>query len=165
MPESNEIMSVDGMLVGMPLAGPETFTAAQIEYLKRAMGIDETVLFENSTQVDTFTTSEAIENFSELKVIIRGNDSTAANPMKAVSVVIPTAAYSSSIAFSFLCKYSMTSEFVLQWCAMYNRSGNTFTKANCRYSGAQGTTAANGVNANVGGVYKVIGVHRISGGN
>lgn len=36
---ANEIMSVEGQLVGMPLAGPESFSQQQLDYLKRALGI------------------------------------------------------------------------------------------------------------------------------
>ena len=39
MPESNEIMSVEGQLVGIPLAGPESFSQQQLDYLKRALGV------------------------------------------------------------------------------------------------------------------------------
>ena len=46
MPENNQLLSVEGQLVGMPLAGPESFSQAQLDYLKRALGVDETVLFE-----------------------------------------------------------------------------------------------------------------------
>jgi len=35
---SNEIMSVEGQLVGMPLAGPESFSQQQLDYLKTALG-------------------------------------------------------------------------------------------------------------------------------
>lgn len=37
---SNEIMSMEGQLVGMPLAGPETFSPQQLDYLKRALGVE-----------------------------------------------------------------------------------------------------------------------------
>lgn len=37
---ANEIMSVEGQLVGMPLAGPESFSQQQLDYLKRALGVE-----------------------------------------------------------------------------------------------------------------------------
>lgn len=36
---SNEIMSVEGQLVGMPLAGPESFSQQQLDYLRSALGL------------------------------------------------------------------------------------------------------------------------------
>ena len=38
MPENNQILSVEGQLVGMPLAGPESFSQQQLDYLKTALG-------------------------------------------------------------------------------------------------------------------------------
>ncbi len=40
MPENNNIMSLEGQLVGLPLAGPESFSAQQLDYLKRALGVE-----------------------------------------------------------------------------------------------------------------------------
>ena len=36
---ANEIMSVEGQLVGMPLAGPESFSQQQLDYLRTALGL------------------------------------------------------------------------------------------------------------------------------
>ena len=36
---SNEIMSVEGQLIGMPLAGPESFSQQQLDYLRTALGL------------------------------------------------------------------------------------------------------------------------------
>lgn len=63
---ANEIMSVEGQLVGMPLAGPESFTTEQIAYLKRLMGIDETVLWEGSYSTRTFNTVDSPYNYKEI---------------------------------------------------------------------------------------------------
>lgn len=41
MPENNQILSVEGQLVGMPLAGPESFSAEQLAYLKTALGLGD----------------------------------------------------------------------------------------------------------------------------
>lgn len=40
MAENNQMMSVEGQLVGMPLAGPESFSQQQLDYLKRALGFE-----------------------------------------------------------------------------------------------------------------------------
>lgn len=70
MPENNQILSVEGQLVGMPLAGPESFSQQQLYYLKRALGVDETVLWEG-TAYDAgtaLTMSENCTNFNSLKI-------------------------------------------------------------------------------------------------
>jgi len=70
MPENNNIMSVEGQLVGMPLAGPESFSQAQLDYLKRALGVDETVLWEGSQELTLnaeITLSETYKNFEYIR--------------------------------------------------------------------------------------------------
>lgn len=76
MPENNNIMSLEGQLVGLPLAGPESFSAQQLDYLKRALGVDETVLWSNDSGVvpsnnTAFNTSESPLNFKEIRVYWR----------------------------------------------------------------------------------------------
>ena len=66
MPESNELLSAGAQLIGMPLAGPESFSAQQLAYLKRALGIDETVLWEGASNMSnnpSLTLSESAMNF------------------------------------------------------------------------------------------------------
>lgn len=67
---SNEIMSVEGQLVGMPLAGPESFSQQQMDYLKRALGVDETVLWTGTIGApgSTGVLSEAVTNFEFIEV-------------------------------------------------------------------------------------------------
>ena len=66
MPESNKIMSVEGQLVGMPLAGPESFSQQQLDYLKRALGVDETVLWSGVSL--NATLSELPTNFERIRI-------------------------------------------------------------------------------------------------
>jgi hypothetical protein len=68
MPENNQLLSVESQLVGLPLAGPESFSQAQLDYLKRALGVDETVLWTGSVVDGTITLSEAMSNFNEVEV-------------------------------------------------------------------------------------------------
>ena len=70
MPENNNIMSLEGQLVGMPLAGPESFSQQQLDYLKRALGVDETVLWTGTIGApgSTGDLSEAITNFEFVEV-------------------------------------------------------------------------------------------------
>ena len=65
---SNEIMSLEGQLCGIPLAGPESFSQQQLDYLKRALGVDETVLWSGSAVDGSITLSEAMSNFNEVEV-------------------------------------------------------------------------------------------------
>ena len=67
MSENNNIMSVEGQLVGMPLAGPESFSQAQLDYLKRALGVDETVLWSDDSGATSVTLSESYYNFERVK--------------------------------------------------------------------------------------------------
>jgi hypothetical protein len=76
MPENNQILSVEGQLIGMPTAGPESFSAQQLDYLKRALGVDETVLWEDADgqafgNNKAFNTSESPLNFSEIRIYWR----------------------------------------------------------------------------------------------
>ena len=69
-----EINSVAGQLIGMPLAGPESFSQQQLDYLKRALGVDETVLWEGSYTATTFNTSDSPYNYKEIVFIPQYND-------------------------------------------------------------------------------------------
>lgn len=74
MPENNQILSVEGQLCGIPLAGPESFSQQQLDYLKRAMGVDETVLYDAGTTYTQVTSdtnynlSESFLNFTKIRV-------------------------------------------------------------------------------------------------
>ena len=75
MPENNNIMSLEGQLIGMPTAGPESFSQQQLDYLKRALGVDETVLWEGASTVTNalkngagLTLSESPFNFEYIEV-------------------------------------------------------------------------------------------------
>ena len=72
MPENNNIMSLEGQLIGMPLAGPESFSQQQLDYLKRALGVDETVLWtgEASGVNATMSLSESFTNFKRVRFYI-----------------------------------------------------------------------------------------------
>ena len=70
MPESNELLSAGAQLIGMPLAGPESFSEQQLTYLKRALDVDETVLWEGSMYLnnDSGVLSESIGNFESVAI-------------------------------------------------------------------------------------------------
>ena len=163
MPENNNIMSLEGQLVGMPLAGPESFSQQQLDYLKRALGVDETVLWEG-TDATTFTTSEAIENFDEIHFYVNGGEGTNKVIAKAV-LPMGWTDYSSNLAFSYGSPYSLDGSLAITWTTRYSRSNNTFTFTSSYYGGGSGSTPQANVNNNVGHMYKVVGINRIAGGN
>lgn len=160
---ANEMMSVEGQLVGMPLAGPESFSQQQLDYLKRALGVDETVLWEG-TDATTFTTSEAIENFDEIHFYVNGGEGTNKVMAKAV-LPMGWTDYSSLLAFSYGAPYSLDGNLAITWTTRYSRSNNTFTFTSSYYGGGSGSTPSANGNNNVGHMYKVVGIHRIAGGN
>ena len=70
---SNEIMSLEGQLCGIPLAGPESFSQQQLDYLKRALGVDETVLYDangSPNQTGPWILSEARTNFKWIDIVL-----------------------------------------------------------------------------------------------
>lgn len=169
MPENNQMMSVEGQLVGMPLAGPESFSQQQLEYLKRALGVDETVLWEGTgwSVGDTgqsLTLSESPLNFKIIKVY-------GYRPL-ATGSGIYSAVFSEEFDPNFLSTNSIT-RVMLSYTINNNGSkyiggmgisGITSTSwtedGGFHYS--PGGSASNGQFAHV---HKVIGIGRISGGN
>lgn len=156
---SNEIMSVEGQLIGLPLAGPESFSAQQLDYLKRALGVDETVLYDCSNNyvygTNSVTLSESYKNFEIIKILnSKGN----------VQFFYP--ANNQGVALFSLINISNGYLWLIPW---------TFT-SDTVYSGATGkiwtvgTTTAVDVPNNAGSQrwiqpIKIIGVKRIAGGN
>ena len=138
MPENNQILSVEGQLVGMPLAGPESFTAEQIAYLKRAMGIDETVLFSGTAYGQTaIQLSESLLNFDRVKIWMRSKVD-ASNPVSIVEY--PTSTITDTL--------------------------NIFLTDSNAYGGSQSSNNwGAGANVHNQEIYKIVGIHRISGGN
>lgn len=155
---ANEIMSVEGQLVGMPLAGPESFSQQQLDYLKRALGVDETVLWEGTYTSDNagITFSESYKNFEFIRVEYANNDGM--NESK----LIPTNQTATMINLPSFYVGSAQTHVALKD-AQYT-IGNT------------SLVYLRGVDMNIGAsttvtavchitVYKVVGVHRIAGGN
>jgi hypothetical protein len=168
MPENNQMMSVQGQLVGMPLAGPESFSQQQLDYLKRALGVDETVLWEGTgwSVGDTgqsFTLSESPLNFKTIKVygyrpLGTGNG-------------IYSAVFSEEFDPNFLLTNSIT-RVMLSY--SINNNGNRIV-GGMGISGVTGTSwseaggfhmAGNTIsNGEFAHVHKVVGIVRIAGGN
>ena len=170
MPENNQILSVEGQLVGMPLAGPESFSPQQLDYLKRALGVDETVLYEgvDGSYTSGFTLSEPLSHFERIRFYVYCRESKATPDSATVRVVeISTlGTIGNGLNFGLVDQY-FNNTWCLAWCLSWSTSNNlTYTLATSRYIGAQNNAYVNpGTNLNVPHVCKVVGIHRISGGN
>ena len=162
MPENNNIMSLEGQLVGMPLAGPESFSQQQLDYLKRALGVDETVLWESTPSASSITLSETAEHFERIKIFYRVNDliygSTEAIVMGG----------SQNIGMSVGGNYG--TQFIAKW-GIYALNGTslgpTQTKNAMEFNtnSAGGTVSVQYESVNAFYILKVVGIHRIAGGN
>lgn len=168
MPENNQILSVEGQLVGMPLAGPESFSQQQLDYLKRALGVDETVLYENAnpSQILSNTSlnlSESYLNFERIKIYLQSSAGAAAN----ASYVVESPVFQTGITELSTLPISSTSvamtdldAFVFQDTATTTCSVKSAgSRLNVKGTGTD-VTSSRGVK-----VYKIVGIHRISGGN
>lgn len=156
---ANEIMSVEGSLVGMPLAGPESFSQQQLDYLKSALGLDETVLYDCSNNyvygTDSVTLSESYKNFEIIKILNSKGNVQLFYPANNQNVTLFTLTNISN-AYLWLIPWTFTSDTVY--------SGSTGKLWNV------GTTTSVDVPNNSGAnrwiqPIKIIGVHRIAGGN
>lgn len=152
---SNEIMSLEGQLCGIPLAGPESFSQQQLDYLKRALGVDETVLFENSVTgrdgSHSVSLSESLYNFDHAIFYVSDDSS----PTNYGVILVPT------------CFNASTAACIIRWEAGYRTlyvtasNGTTWTINGYQwYGGGGGEIGSSYLSIN-----KVVGVHRIAGGN
>lgn len=168
MSQPNELASVEGQLVGMPLAGPESFSAEQLAYLKRALGVDETVLWEGTKTAPTgdnrlslsVVFSETVANFEYLKIFYWYRKNNNNNAWKVDMCYVDNG----SFHFTYQWPESATGNWFL-----YRLYGNgTTASGDGGYKTASniGTwgSYAGGMWGN-GTIWKVIGCHRIAGGN
>ena len=156
MPENNNIMSVEGQLVGMPLAGPQSFSQAQLDYLKRALGVDETVLWSGSISFNV-TVNESVYNFKKLKLKLAGT--------KQVFEVELENSSSFNLAGAYISNDPAVYTFGALWTV--SNDGLTLTASGkgvgCVKTGSIDSFFTN--NASNGGLIAVVGVGRIAGGN
>ena len=164
---NNQIMSMEGQLCGMPLAGPESFSQQQLEYLKRALGVDETVLYDGSPTLSP-TLSELPTNFERLAIEFGTPvNTTGENVGRGFVDVSVSRLDTSSNGSLFMSTFFngdgtnhnpyftsgfvtgvKTKNWVTSWCAF----GQVF--------GTSKSTSTNWFR-----IYRIVGIHRISGGN
>ena len=159
MPENNQIMSVAGQLVGMPLAGPESFSAQQLDYLKRALGVDETVLYDCSNNyvygTNSVTLSESYKNFEVIKILnSKGN----------VQFFYPA----NNQGVTLFALTNITNDYL--WLIPWRFTSDTVYSGDTGKLWTVGTTTSVSVASNAGSnrwiqPIKIVGIHRISGGN
>jgi hypothetical protein len=152
-------MSLEGQLCGIPLAGPESFSQQQLDYLKRALGVDETVLYDCSNNyvygTNSVTLSESYKNFEVIKILnSKGN----------VQFYYP--ANNQSVTKFTL--YNITEGYL--WLIPWTFTSNTVFAGTTGKMWTVGTTTAVDVVSTAGSnrwiqPIKIIGIHRISGGN
>lgn len=161
---ANEIMSVEGQLVGMPLAGPESFSQQQLDYLKQALGVDETVLWTGTvgSTGSTKDLSEDTRNFEKIRVYTQVSTGTTERCVQIFDLALK---FSSTQALAFvhvdnISGGNLLSEIIY---LCFQANANTFNLlAGCKWS--NGTFSQNVSNYDFN-IVKVSGIHRIAGGN
>jgi hypothetical protein len=164
MSENNQLLSVEGQLIGMPTAGPESFSQAQLDYLKRALGVDETVLYDagaSPSQSGPWQISEARTNFEWIDVVF-GNDSTGS--MKQVTRF----AADSSYMKLHLPRYDEEPSY--KWSTMTlswnNKTASIKTNSVGRFTiASNGSVSVSTAATQAPFLFQIIGIHRIAGGN
>lgn len=153
MSENNQMMSVQGQLVGLPLAGPESFSQQQLEYLKRALGVDETVLYENSATgssgAHSVTLSESLYNFKLARFVVC-DDANHYGVIYMDMTVSPTNGTCAVYWDDGLRALTVSTSDGITW----SISGKQ------NWGGGGGTIGNTALSIN-----KVTGIHRIAGGN
>lgn len=161
MPENNQILSVEGQLVGMPLAGPESFSQQQLDYLKRALGVDETVLWEGTATNDDTALSETANNFERIRIYFN-NDGSIHNSVEVL--VTGSSQYITLVAGTV---YASSQYFKYGSCILDGTSlkkGSTSSATIYKSGTGTGNAQAGYETFNLFW-YKIVGVNRISGGN
>lgn len=165
MSENNQMMSVQGQLIGMPLAGPESFSQQQLEYLKRALGVDETVLWTGSqslaSAVDITNLPESLQNFEYIRIHYKGFST---HSEMASTLMSTTYDATNNTGNSLLMPYRGGSGVIRFNCCFVTCNGTTLSISDPNQVYIQGGQSVKSASCN-SIMTKVVGVHRISGGN
>lgn len=153
--------SVEGQLVGLPLAGPETFTVQQLAYLKQAMGLRETVLWEGSAFLNTeVQLSENVTNFEFVYIEGYTNDGEHERLIGYSSTyVLRKTNPASSISISMV-------SFAPPWGWKLAQVTITPTTAQLTASKEQAFTSRSApTDLSTMPITRIVGINRIAGGN
>lgn len=152
---------------------PTNLSAAQLLALKQALGVDETVLWEdaNGTPLKNgITLSESRLNFKLIRLFV----SCQQGYNLQVVVDIPMVGLNAGSSFQFMLNAPFdnltTATYALNWKVLVTATNTTLQSTNALYWGKMnfdGTSTntgswTQGGNVNVPTVYKVVGVHRIA---
>ena len=159
----NSNRAIRGPVTAVPVvAGKGVRLVADTENNRWVVEADETVLFESSNGgVTSFTTSEPIENFSEIWFYVKGGEG-ADSPVAKAILPMGFSDYSANVAICYGAPYSLTGSLAITWTTRFTRSGNAFTFTSSYYGGGNNTTPTANGNDNIGWVFKVVGVNRIA---
>lgn len=173
MAENNQMMSVEGQLVGLPLAGPESFSQQQLDYLKRALGVDETVLYEGvpgTAYGGSIVISEPITNFRSYKIYLRNTERQQQSVIERFVDTSNNGNCNNWVTLESFQAGVNNGDFftVNSGCATWSSDWKTLS-----YSGGWAAWANNSAGwtrlsidaSNLPYIQKIIGVHRIAGGN
>lgn len=165
MPENNQLLSVESQLVGMPLAGPESFSQQQLDYLKRALGVDETVLWSGSqslaSAVDITNLPESLQNFEYIRIHYKGYTTHSETASTLMSTAYDGTNNSGN---TLLMTYRGGSGVIRFNCCFVVCNGTTLSITEPNQVYIQGSQAVKSASCNAI-MTKIVGVHRISGGN
>jgi hypothetical protein len=141
-----------------------TFTQAQLDYLKAALGLDETVLYESTAGMQLHNglqLPETLYNFERIRFYVASTTSNG-TPVS-VEVPIQVAPYpNGTIELFFTNGHDLPSNFKLSWKWKMTLSGTTLTLTLAQYWGQNGTSWTQGDNLNDSTVFKIVGIHRIA---
>lgn len=164
---TNDVISVDSDSVAMKSDlpseeevefeefNPENFTLQQINALKRVLGVDETVLYDNGTTTSA-TLSESMSNFERVRFyFVRGSGRQFVQEVTGPSTDNYVVLYH-SLAY--------TNGWISTYSYRYTASGTTFSPTEYLKEVAchTGTTTVTVRTTSAPTIVKVVGIHRIS---
>lgn len=172
MAGTNEMGSVEGQLVGLPLAGPETFTVQQLAYLKKALGLDETVLYDSNSDdpsqilADTsFNLTESYLNFEKIRIYLKCSAGDTAHVSYMVEGLVPSGATMELSTLPITSRLGLLEydpcSFVFELTTPTVCNAQPYgSRINVTNAGAFSKVASRGPS-----ILKIVGIHRIAGGN
>lgn len=139
-----------------------TFTQAQLDYLKAALGLDETELFSGTATGQTaINLSESILNFERVRVWIRSK-SDVNNPVSIVEY--PISSSDTALNIFLTDRFDTTWQWIT-WRFTYGitNNGTTITETSSAFGGSSSSNSwSAGANVHNQVVTKVVGIHRIA---
>ena len=159
MPENNQILSVEGQLVGIPLQEYTAGPGIVVDNVNKVIKVDETVLYDGSSATSV-TCSEAITNFELLRVYVTPAAVTTDNQYQIVEMV------PGKFGSYYILAGYVSNLFHIYGGRIASSGGTILNTENGFHMWVPITSGGNvGNEASNSKIVKVVGVHRISGGN